>query len=470
MHSLASTLKEISIDDLVEYVNENYSQSSARVYLSVLKQLKIYGGGYLSPLGIDSVYVEGFRGFLAERFSPASISQYLRSLRSLLGSYLGPEYRAGLKEAFAALASTNETDTRCINVGELLKVGATSALLSHAPLDKARHLFMLSALLGGVQLPEMPNALKSVEASGRIVTRSGCLASVAPQALDAIARFHDKFGSRAADYAASLDADSYARCLDAIGSMLRLKHPLLPKSSADGWVAMARRCGIPARDIAAAVNGDVALMKYVAASPDDVDTTRIEEAYRTVADCIESRGRHWYGMRCFGVTPDDVKNRLTLPGDGVALGVGESDVYIPASDGSDGCDKVMCAMLFFRATSSAAISIKRLLGPEVYVYSYRSGEKVPAIISDAEMMTFMLLARVAGDSIRCYFPGADDETPDFEVDDTVTITDGAFSGLVGVVEKTSRDTLRVVVRISGLCAVVTAEVPKKFLRRVGDKA
>lgn len=45
MHPLASTLKEISIEDLVEYVNTNYSQATARIYLSVLKQVKLYGGG-----------------------------------------------------------------------------------------------------------------------------------------------------------------------------------------------------------------------------------------------------------------------------------------------------------------------------------------------------------------------------------------------------------------------------------------
>lgn len=388
----------------------------------------------------------------------------------MLNSYLGPEYRAQIKRAFAGLSSTNETDTRCITADELLKIAGTSAFLSQVPLDKARHLFILSVLLGGMPLSAMPHALRSVQESGHTATRSGRIAAVAPQALDAIARFSHQFGSNVADYAASLDRECYARCLDAIGAILRLKHPLLPKSSADGWVALARRCGISAREIASAVNGDVALMKYVATSPDEVDASSIEAAYRTVADAIESRVRHWYGMRCFASAPDEIKSRLTLAADGIPARIEENDIYIPFGDESAGCDKVMRAILFFRAPSATALLIKRLLGSDVYVYSYRSGDKSPAIISDAEMMTFMLLARVGGDSIRFYFPGADAEIPDFEVDDTVMITDGAFSGLVGVVEKTSRDTLRVVVRISGLCAVVIAEVPKKFLRGVGDKA
>ncbi|WP_367279083.1 hypothetical protein [Muribaculum sp.] len=56
---------------------------------------------------IDGKYIAGFQTHLSDRLSPGSISQYLRSLRSLLNSYLGPYYRKPINEAFAGVASKN---------------------------------------------------------------------------------------------------------------------------------------------------------------------------------------------------------------------------------------------------------------------------------------------------------------------------------------------------------------------------
>ena len=97
MYPPVTTAEQISVGNLERYVEENYSEKSQKLYLAVLKSIRVYGG-YLTPSEIDGKYIAGFRTHLSDRLSPGSISQYLRSLRSLLNSYLGPEYRPAIKK------------------------------------------------------------------------------------------------------------------------------------------------------------------------------------------------------------------------------------------------------------------------------------------------------------------------------------------------------------------------------------
>ena len=103
MYPPVTTAEQISVGNLERYVEENYSEKSQKLYLAVLKSIRVYGGGYLTPSEIDGKYIAGFRTHLSDRLSPGSISQYLRSLRSLLNSYLGPEYRPAIKEALSLI-------------------------------------------------------------------------------------------------------------------------------------------------------------------------------------------------------------------------------------------------------------------------------------------------------------------------------------------------------------------------------
>ncbi|WP_279167297.1 phage integrase SAM-like domain-containing protein [Muribaculum intestinale] len=471
MYPPVTTAEQISVDNLERYVEENYSEKSQKLYLAVLKQVRTHGGGYLTPSEIDGKYIAGFRTHLSDRLSPGSISQYLRSLRSLLNSYLGPEYRSAIKEAFAGIGSKNENDTRHITPADFCKLKDTTALSTYPALEKVRRIFILSTLLGGIDIEELPAALSAIETNGRATLRTGVSISVPPQALSVIRHFREEFGVSISQCLSTLADGSYPKCLDAIGATLSLRHPLLPKSSADVWVALARTAGVPATVIASAVNNsDVAILRYSEAD-ESISADDIQEVYYAVADTIESSTNHWYGARCFTTAPTEIKERLLLAK--AKLGIEPGDVYIPFSGdsaGTEGCDKVMQPMLFFRATATRARDIKRHLGSHAYVYSYRTGEKSPAIISDTEMMTFMLLARVGADTLKLYFPKAGDNPPGLEINDTVIITDGNFSGHVGIIEKAGSDSFRVIVRITGISAVVTAEVPKKFLRGVGDNA
>lgn len=120
------------------------------------------------------------------------------------------------------------------------------------------------------------------------------------------------------------------KCLDAIGAMLSLRHPLLPKSSADVWVALARTAGVPATVIASAVNNsDVAILRYSEAD-ESISADDIQEVYYAVADTIESSTNHWYGARCFTTAPTEIKERLLLAK--AKLGIEPDDVYIPSAE------------------------------------------------------------------------------------------------------------------------------------------
>ena len=331
------------------------------------------------------------------------------------------------------------------------------------PLAKTRELFILSTLLGGLPLEQIVASLDRMICKGSLTTKSGQNITLPEQAVDLIDRFKQQFDIPFSDYLSQLSADDYARRLDVLGAMLQLRHPLAPRSSADAWVAIARESGISPQIIAAGVNHEVALRKYVSADT-IVSAEDLQWAYSIVADRIESTVRHWYAMRCYSTPADEISSRIL--GHIASGDISDCDIYQPQSEQIP--DRVLQPILFFRTTSANALSLKRHLGGDVYIYSYRTGDKKPAIIANSEMMTFMLLANVAGDSIRLYFPEVDADTPLFEANDTVMITDGDFSGMVGIVEKTSSDTMRVVVRITGICAVATAEVPLKFLRGVGD--
>ena len=91
--------------------------------------------------------------------------------------------------------------------------------------------------------------------------------------------------------------------------------------------------------------------------------------------------------------------------------------------------------------------------------------RTPAFINTDEMMAFMFLADVAGDTIRYFFPDETEAMPEFSANERVMVTNGNFTGHVGLIDKVGKDRLRVVVRIEAMNgAIVTAEIPAKFLR------
>ncbi len=179
----------------------------------------------MTPSEIDGKYIAGFRTHLSDRLSPGSISQYLRSLRSLLNSYLGPEYRPAIKEAFAGVGSKNESDTRHITPADFRKLKDTTALSTYPALEKARRIFILSTLLGGIDIEELPAALSAIETNGRSTLRTGVSISVPSQALSVIRHFKEEFGVSISQCLSTLADDSYPKCLDAIGATLSLRHP-----------------------------------------------------------------------------------------------------------------------------------------------------------------------------------------------------------------------------------------------------
>ena len=80
---------DITVESLESFVMANYAKASLKSYLAVLRLVRAYSGENLSPEGLDAAYVAGFRVFLADRLSPGSISQYLRSTHILARNIAG---------------------------------------------------------------------------------------------------------------------------------------------------------------------------------------------------------------------------------------------------------------------------------------------------------------------------------------------------------------------------------------------
>ena len=129
-------------------------------------------------------------------------------------------------------------------------------------------------------------------------------------------------------------------------------------------------------------------------------------------------------------------------------------------------DRLMSSLLFFRTSATNASALKSRIAPGAYVFSFSSGDKKPAYIPNDQMLTFMFLVNIGADTILYYYPSENGSSQQFEPKDIVEITDGSFCGNVGIVERLSKDRLRVCVRIEALNgALISAEIPAKFLKK-----
>ncbi len=50
MYPPVTTAEQISVGNLERYVEENYSEKSQKLYLAVLKSIRVYGGGVFDTL------------------------------------------------------------------------------------------------------------------------------------------------------------------------------------------------------------------------------------------------------------------------------------------------------------------------------------------------------------------------------------------------------------------------------------
>lgn len=463
--------REVSLRDMGVRVRCGKKTSTAKGYLAVLGQLERYCGCDKLVLGeVSAEFVAGFGRFLVEEgLSAATVVMYKRTLRALLKDAFGPDGAQILKTAFAGVGSANESDTRAITAVELRKV-AYADLSAHPWLMRVRDVFMVGVYGCGLTFDGLKGVASLLEGGDSGLTGSDMEDSMPAwrwmrDAAEVFGRVH---GTGIGRYIDRLSEESYSRGLAAIGGILRLRHPLTPKSAVDGWMATARALGVGAAVSAAAATGATAYKNIMGEECCGCAREEVVDAARRVAGSITDLRERWYAMRCFSLSPEEVADKLQCGVDAT----GRIETYVPTggpqqANHAAAPGRLLGQMLFFRCKAQDAVSVKKHFGTGVYVFSFRDGDRTPAFIRTDEMMTFMFLADVAGDTIRYFFPDESEGLPKFDVSETVAVTNGALTGHVGVVGRVGKDRLRVLVRIDAMNgAIVTAEIPLKFLRPV----
>lgn len=461
----------VNLTELAAKVRTTRSASTAKGYLAVLRRLSDYLHSDFLPLEeVTPGFVAGFSRYLSGTgLSPATAAMYLRSLRALLRGAFGRGCARHLAEAFAMAGNTMvpaETGGALCASG-LHRINDAD-LSVHPWLWRVRDLFMLSFYGCGATLQRLRQVAGNGEPQAWDAFGAGCWMR------DAAASFAATHGMPLADALGRLSDESYANGLAALGSYLGLRSPLTPSAAGRGWAAAARSLGISSDIIAQAVCAAAAGAVDCSCgdapngiTDNDSITYATRDAACRVASSLRDLTERWYAMRCLATDPAEIAPQL-----GEKAGSGERQIptFVPPAPESETRHsgpgaRLMGSLLFFRCRQAEAAVLARRMAPGCRIYA--GGDNMPAPIDPGEMAAFMIVAGAGGDTVRMHFPGQTEAMPDFTENDVVTITDGTFTGHVGLVGKVGRDRLRVLVRITALNgAVVSAEIPATFLRHV----
>ena len=171
---------------------------------------------------------------------------------------------------------------------------------------------------------------------------------------------------------------------------------------------------------------------------------------------------HWYALKVFFNKVFDVEKFTSSAG---------VESYIPCETVTvvrGGVKKqerrtLVSSLMFIRCTQAYALSLQAELLGRVMLYTVtdKDGRKHPSVISDREMNMFRLVASSGEEGLE-YF--GDDGTS-YSVGERVRVIEGPFKGAEGVVRRI-KGTRRLVVAITGVCAVATSFIPKCFLQKL----
>ena len=170
---------------------------------------------------------------------------------------------------------------------------------------------------------------------------------------------------------------------------------------------------------------------------------------------------HWFALKTFykGVFYAEEKLKSM-----------DMETYLPCEDTlvvkPDGSKKyerkpIVSSLLFFRGTLAEALEIKKLLRGDALLYTRKVEYKeLPVIIPDYEMNIFMLVTSAGEKGLE-----AVDLKTDFTRGEHVRVIDGKFKGAKGYIFRIKK-TKRLIVSISGICAVATTYIPREFLVKI----
>ena len=125
---------------------------------------------------------------------------------------------------------------------------------------------------------------------------------------------------------------------------------------------------------------------------------------------------------------------------------------------------MISSLMFFRATTADALKVQKMFTDKVILYTrLEDMKRIPLVIPDEEMNTFMLVTSAGEKGIEYY-----DDAPKFHQGDRVRVTDGKFKGAEGYICRVKKNR-RLVVSIQGVCAVLTSYIPRSFLEIISKK-
>ena len=173
---------------------------------------------------------------------------------------------------------------------------------------------------------------------------------------------------------------------------------------------------------------------------------------------------HWYGLKVFVNKVFEIESLLSA--DGV-------ESYIPCEMVTvevRGIWKqvrrtVIPSLMFFRSTEEYARELQTSppLRGRVMLYTYvnEKWKKVPFPISEYEMDMFRLVTS-SGAAGLDYFG---DDSIVYGIGDRVRVTGGVFKGAEGYIKRI-KGKRRLIVSITGICAVATSFIPNCFLQKI----
>lgn len=443
-------LPVIPFTTLRSNVLQTHTPASARAYVAMLARLEAFvDTDHLDLNRINADFVAAFGDYLIRsNVKPSTVKLFKKALRAVLKPHFGTDNRSSLKEAFKNVGSANETDTNQITQSDLATLAA--AKFPDDPyLQKTLDTFLFSVIGGGQQL----DSLKTLTDSD--------FATSGQHRQHILARHRRQFSSELATFIATLTNENYAAALDAIGAKLSISRPLTPKSSLDAWIAAAITEGLDIDLIAAATAEPTSLNAHILPSSTPISRLRINGARLQVANRIIDLRPHWHVMKCRTVAPADIQAIISR-----TEADAQYDQFIPPTQqrpkNAARQKDITDDLLFFRSNTATAAAIRRAVAPHAWVYT-QAGSTEPARIPDREMMTFMLLCDVNEGTITYHFPDAATAAP-LSIGQQARITNGNFSGLVGIITALPDNRYKVVMTITGICARVTAEVPSDFIQ------
>lgn len=174
---------------------------------------------------------------------------------------------------------------------------------------------------------------------------------------------------------------------------------------------------------------------------------------------------HWYALKVFFNKVFDVEKLVSRD---------EVECYIPCETVTvqrNGVKKtvrrtLVSSLMFVRSSQNYAVALQAALPGRAMLYTHldREGRRVPSVISDYEMNMFRLVATSGAEGLD-YFSNAD---PAFCVGQRVRVIDGPFKGAEGYIRRI-KGKRRLIVAISGVCAVATSFIPNCFLQKLEAK-